>query len=85
MTSSKVERRCFRWWPLAIAMLLVAYVLSSGPILAGGCWLREQTRWDGWYVVFWLYYPLLAVFGPDSALVNYIEWWFDLFGTVGPG
>ena len=84
MPDDDIQRRRFGWWPLAVAVLLIAYVLSSGPVLAGGCWLREHTHWDGWYAVFWLYYPLLA-FGRASPLAAYIEWWFELFDTVGPG
>jgi hypothetical protein len=63
---------------------LAGYVLSSGPVLAASFWLREATNWDGFYTVMWLYYPLL-VFGPDSLTSAYIEFWDNLFGTVGPG
>jgi hypothetical protein len=85
MTDSEIKRRSFGWWPLAAATLLVGYVLSSGPVLAGGCWLRERTHWDGWYGVFWLYYPLLDLIHNNQLFSQYAVWWFELFGTVGPG
>jgi hypothetical protein len=70
----------------AVVILIVtlfAYVLSSGPVLATAFLLRETTKWDGFYGVLYVYYPLLAGgHGPVSA---YIEWWVKLFGTVGPG
>jgi hypothetical protein len=71
-------------WLLAAILLPFAYVLSSGPVLATAFWLREATHWDGFYATMWLYYPLL-LFGPDSLIASYIEWWSKLFGTVGPG
>lgn len=61
------------------------YVLSSGPVLALGFWLREKTGVDAFYVVLWLYYPLFA-WGRDTPIFRYIEWWVvDVFHTVGPG
>jgi hypothetical protein len=76
---TKIER----WlaWPL---LVIAAYVLSIGPVLATAFWLREATEWDGFYGALWLYYPLLA-FGRFQPLDAYIEWWVELFGTVGPG
>lgn len=72
----------------ALLIVLAApllYLLSSGPVIGLGCWLRETTRWDGWYGVFYLYYPLF-VFGRDSLIERYIEWWVvSVFHTVGPG
>lgn len=71
---------------LMLVSLPVLYVLSSGPVIALGCWLRETTHWDGFYGVLWIYYPLVVTFGPDSLLGHYIEWWVvDVFHTVGPG
>ena len=70
---------------VTIAVCVVAYLLSSGPILATAFWLREATHWDGFYMAMWLYAPLLYVFRPDSIVGDYIEWWVELFGTVGPG
>ncbi len=64
---------------------LVAYVLSSGPVLALGFWLREATGIDAFYLVMWLYLPLL-LFGHNQPISWYIEWWVvDIFHTVGPG
>ncbi len=61
------------------------YILSSGPMIGLGCWLREATRWDGFYGVLYVYYPLL-MFGHDHFMMHYIEWWVvDVFHTVGPG
>lgn len=61
------------------------YVLSSGPILGLAFWLRESTGWDGFYLVMWLYYPIL-ILGRENPLDYYIEWWVvDVFHTVGPG
>jgi hypothetical protein len=53
MADSDHQRRRIGWWPLLIALLLIAYVLSSGAVMATGCWLREQTHWDGWYAALW--------------------------------
>ena len=69
---------------VAATAVAVAYVFSSGPVLAGACWLREATGWDGFYAAFWLYLPLFGLvrLQPVEA---YIQWWFWLFGAVGPG
>lgn len=71
-------------WCVAATAVAVAYVFSSGPVLAGACWLREATGWDGFYAAFLLYLPLFRLLRlrPVEA---YIQWWFWLFGTVGPG
>lgn len=72
-------------WATVILLAPVAYVLSSGPALAIGFWLREATGWDGFYAVMWLYYPIL-IWGHGNPLMHYIEWWVvDVFHTVGPG
>ena len=72
-------------WPQLIVFALTFYVLSSGPVLATGFWLREATGYDGFYAVMWLYAPLLML-GHGNPLMSYIEWWVvDVFGTVGPG
>lgn len=63
---------------------LMAYVASSGPVIAASFWLREHTHWDGWYSVCLLYYPLL-VWGHDSPFDWYIGFWVNALGTVGPG
>lgn len=61
------------------------YVLSSGPVIGLAFWLRESTGWDGFYLVLWLYYPII-ILGHDNPLDYYIEWWVvDVFNTVGPG
>lgn len=61
------------------------YILSSGPMIGLGCWLREATGWDQFYLVFYLYYPMFLL-GRDSIPEMYIEWWVvSVFQTVGPG
>lgn len=79
-------------WAVMAVLAPVLYVLSSGPILATACWLRERTRHDEFYAAFWLYLPLLyggQAVGREHPLMHwlevYIEWWFHLLGTVGPG
>ena len=62
----------------------VIYVFSSGPVMATAFWLREATGWDGFYAVMYLYYPLFAL-RHNTPIGAYIEWWVDLFDTVGPG
>lgn len=71
-------------WTAAALVVVAAYVLSSGPVIAAGFWLRDVTKWEGFYAVMWLYYPLLA-FGHVQPVDAYISWWVKLFGTVGPG
>jgi hypothetical protein len=79
---------CVAWLLIAGLVALFAYVPSSGPVLASAFWLREATGWDGFYSVMWLYYPLI-VWTRETPLQEpihqYIEWWVELFGTVGPG
>jgi hypothetical protein len=81
--AQKREHRSGRW-SVVILVAGVVYVLSSGPVMATGFWLREATGWGGFYAVMWLYAPLL-IFVHDGVLMTYIEWWVKLFGTVGPG
>ena len=69
---------------LIILITPVIYVLSSGPVLAAAFWLREATGWDGFYAAVFFYLPLLFL-GHDNPIAAYIEWWVDLFDTVGPG
>lgn len=69
---------------VAIVLLLLIYVASSGPVLAASFWLREATGWDGWYATMYLYFPLLFL-GHDNPIDAYIEWWVRMFQTVGPG
>ncbi len=78
------HRRSALSWTLTIAAAAVLYVLSIGPVLATAFWLREATGWNGFYTVMFVYYPLLAP-GRFEPLDAYIEWWVELFGTVGPG
>lgn len=66
------------------AVVLILYVLSSGPVLSSAFWLREHTGRDEFYAAIWLYFPL-ALLGPDSLAHEYIEWWCELLHTVGPG
>lgn len=70
-------------WLAALVLATAAYVVSSGPVLAVAFWLREQTGWDGFYAVMWLYYPLLI--RRTEPVDAYITWWVELFDTVGPG
>ncbi len=81
------EGRRFPRWLTVVLLAVVAYVLSSGPVLATAFWLREAMHWDGFYMAMWLYYPLHAAgcLNPDGIISQYIEWWVELFGTVGPG
>ena len=72
-------------WCVNIILLLVLYVMSSGPVLAIAFRLREATGWDGFYAVMFVYYPIAAM-GHGGPLSAYIEWWVvDVFNTVGPG
>ena len=80
---TSVQRRAGPWAVLLVGFV-VLYILSSGPVLATGFWLREATGWDGFYGVMWLYYPLLA-WGHWQPLDWYATWWCNLFHTVGPG
>jgi hypothetical protein len=85
---TEIENTNRRWrvsFPIAAILLPIVYALSSGPVLATAFWLRQATRWEGFYAMMWLYYPLLRFGGPDSVFANYIEWWCELFHTVGPG
>ena len=85
MTTDKSERSgCVIWLTVGLLLALVGYIPSSGPVLATAFWLREATNWDAFYGVMWVYYPLL-VWGRDTPIVAYIEWWVELFDTVGPG
>lgn len=72
-------------WSGLIVAALVAYVLSSGPVLALGCWLRDKTDWNGFYAVFALYLPLLYTVGDVDAFEAYIRWWMNLLDTMPPG
>lgn len=73
-------------WLLLTLCVVVLYLLSSGPVIALGCWLREATGNDAFYAAFWPYFPLFYCFGNHRWLVGYIEFWVvDVFHTVGPG
>lgn len=84
MSDDRERRGCVAWLIVALLICIVAYVPSSGPVLATAFWLREATGWDGFYAVMYLYLPLFA-FGRIEPIDAYIEWWVELFGTVGPG
>jgi hypothetical protein len=71
-------------WLVAIAILFVAYILSAGPVLALGCWLRDAADWDGFYAVFFLYLPLYPLADIDLCEA-YLMWWMQLLGTMPPG
>jgi hypothetical protein len=85
---TQIENINRRWrisFPIAAVLVPLVYALSSGPVLAIAFWLRQATRWEGFYAVMWLYYPLLCFGGPYSVFWRYIGWWCELFHTVGPG
>ena len=85
MRDERNERRpSATFWIACLLLVLVSYVLSSGPVLASAFWLREATGRDEFYAALYLYYPLL-VFGHQNPIGAYIEWWVNLFDTVGPG
>ena len=71
-------------WLVAIVILIVLYILSAGPILAAGCWLRDATGWEGCYAVFLLYLPLYPLADVDLCEA-YVMWWMKLLGTMPPG
>jgi hypothetical protein len=72
-------------WALRTTVVVVLYVLSSGPAIGLGFWLREWTDEDAFYLVIWPYAPLLLL-GHHNPVAWYIEWWVvDVFHTVGPG
>ena len=84
MESSQDSRR---WLAplLSVALTVLAgYVLSSGPVLAVGFWLRDKTGWEGFYAVVWLYYPLL-ILAHNTPAEAYFLWWTELLGTSFPG
>ena len=61
------------------------YVLSSGPVLGLGLWLRDVTGWDGFYAVMVPYYPLLEL-GDGTPLGTSIGWWVGgVFDSSFPG
>jgi hypothetical protein len=84
MTADREQRGCATWLICGLLICLIAYIPSSGPVLASAFWLREATGWDGFYWVMFIYLPLLAL-GHDNPIDDYIEWWVEFFGTVGPG
>jgi hypothetical protein len=89
MSHIQNQRPGFTFWTVVVIAVAIAYVLSSGPVLATAFWLREKTHRDGFYFVMWVYYPLVTLRRDSAvgiAVYAYIEWWVvDLFGTVGPG
>lgn len=86
MTSNNESKHSTRFtrWTIVLLACPIVYVLSSGPVMAIAFWLREATGWDGFYAVLFVYYPLFML-GPDNPMGEYIEWWVELLGTVGPG
>ena len=80
---SRDARRCH--WAATVVALLAIYVISSGPVLAIGCWLRDATDWDGFYAVFYLYLPILYPLGDVDLFESYLMWWMKLFDTMPPG
>lgn len=85
LSSDHPKRRLARY-SYAVLVFVVAYVLSSGPVIALGCWLREATGNDWFYAAIYFYYPLWLLLGEHGLFGRYIEWWVvDVFHTVGPG
>jgi hypothetical protein len=72
-------------WAATIVTVLVIYVISSGPVMAIGCWLRDATDWDGFYAVFYLYLPILYPLGDVDLAESYLMWWMHQFDTMPPG
>ena len=71
-------------WLAAIAILIFAYILSAGPIIALGCRLHDASGWHGFYFVFFLYLPLYPLADIDLCEA-YLMWWMQLFDTMPPG
>jgi hypothetical protein len=86
-TDETTEERSSRWsrWLAVVAALIPAYLFSSGPIIALGCWLRDRTGHEWFYAVLILYYPVLYLIGDVDVVEAYIMWWMKLFGTMPPG
>jgi hypothetical protein len=80
---SRSGSRYSRWLAVAVAIVWI-YALSAGPVLALGCWLRDQTDWEGFYAVFVLYLPLLPL-GDVDLVEAYLMWWMNLLDTRPPG
>lgn len=78
--SHSETRRRAQWFRVVIIAFL-AYVASSGPVIALAFKLRDITDWNGFYATMWLYYPLIWL----QWIVAYINWWLDLLGTAWPG
>ncbi len=68
----------------ALVLTAIAYVLSSGPMLALAFKLREWTGRDEFYLAMWVYLPLI-VGGHGTVFGAYIDWWCGLLKAVGPG
>ncbi|HBN77505.1 MAG TPA: hypothetical protein DD473_17190 [Planctomycetaceae bacterium] len=74
-------------WLLILCVVVAIYILSSGPVMGIGFWLREATGYNEFYGVMLPYYPLFALkLTPlDFVFEWYVEWWVcDVFQTVGP-
>lgn len=94
MSETEHKARRGRWWRRLVIyplIVLVFYVLLSGPMLAGAMKVHEEFDPPEWAVVWvwYLYVPLVKVmdhFDPvEDAWGAYLEWWFDLFGASMPG
>jgi len=88
MSGAERELRSNRLW-LAMVLIVLIYVLASGPIFGLAFLLRESTGYDEFYYVLYLYWPLF-VLQPEAISENlwepYVEWWvIEVFHTVGPG
>ncbi len=85
MSDATKSSASWKGWTIAIFLVPIVYVLSSGPMIGLACWLRETTGHDEFYYVIWFYAPLFLG-GHHGPLGLYIEWWVvDVFRTVGPG
>lgn len=85
MNAIEPSRRSTRRGHRAATILIIAaiYILSSGPVIALGCRLRDATGWNSCYGVIYLYFPL--AYWRNNLFEAYLGWWMWLFGTIGPG
>lgn len=84
-STNSIFAQSLNGWASAVVGVLLFYVLSSGPLMGAAFWLRQATHIDAFYLVMWIYAPLLML-GHNTPFMWYIDWWVvDVFHTVGPG
>jgi hypothetical protein len=66
------------WLLLVFVFVAVAYVISSGPVIAAAMWLSEKPGMEAANSVIVVYYPLLEYCDPAAT---YIEWCLLLSGV----